>query len=249
MARVLVIANQKGGVGKTTTAINLGAALAERGRRVLLVDADPQASLSVALGIDPGALAQSLFEVLTENLAIHTVLHQVGGLTVIPATIDLAAAEVQLLNEVGRERVLADALAPLSDAYDEILIDCPPTLGILTINALTAGSDVLIPVECQFLAIRGLAQLMQSVEKIQRRTNPRLRLLGILPTMYDARNGHDQDVLNTLEADFPGKVFTPIRRSVRFAESALAGKPILLYEPSHPGAAAYRQLAEEVQRG
>jgi chromosome partitioning protein len=248
MARVLVIANQKGGVGKTTTAINLGAALTEQGRRVLLVDADPQASLSAALGIDPGALTQSLFEVLTENLPIRSVLREAAGLAVIPATIDLAAAEVQLLNEVGRERVLSDALAPLSDDFDEILIDCPPTLGILTINALTAGSHVLIPVECQFLAIRGLSQLMQSVDKIQRRTNPRLRLLGVLPTMYDPRNVHDQDVLNTLEAEFPGKVFTPIRRSVRFAESALAGKPILFYETSHPGAQAYRHLAEEVQR-
>ena len=169
-------------------------------------------------------------------------------MSVVPATIDLAAAEVQLLNEVGRERVLADALAQVGGDYDAILIDCPPTLGILTINALTAGSQVLIPVECQFLAIRGLSQLMQSVDKIQRRTNPRLQLLGILPTMYDPRNGHDQDVLRTLEADFPGKVFTPIRRSVRFAESALVGKPILLYETGHPGAHAYRQLAEEVQR-
>lgn len=248
MARIIALANQKGGVGKTTTAINLGAALRERGRRVLLVDADPQASLSAALGIDPGALSRSLFEVLTDELPVESVLTTVGELTVVPATIDLAAAEVQLLNEVGRERVLADALAPVSAAYDEILIDCPPTLGILTINALTAASDVLIPVECHFLAIRGLAQLIQSIEKIQRRTNPRLQLLGILPTMYNPRNVHDHDVLTTLEGTFPGQVFQPIRRSVRFAESALAGKTMLDYEASHPGAQAYRHLAEEVLR-
>lgn len=248
MARIIALANQKGGVGKTTTTINLGAALRERGRRVLLVDADPQASLSAALGVDPGALPRSLFEVLTDGLAVVEVIQAAGELTIVPATIDLAAAEVQLLNEVGRERVLADALAPVSADYDDILIDCPPTLGILTINALTAASHVLIPVECHFLAIRGLAQLMQSVEKIQRRTNPRLRLLGILPTMYDPRNVHDHDVLTTLETEFPGKIFQPIRRSVRFAESALAGKPILSYEGSHPGAQAYRQLAEEVLR-
>ncbi|KAB8332802.1 ParA family protein [Scytonema tolypothrichoides VB-61278] len=248
MARIIALANQKGGVGKTTTTINLGAALRERGRRVLLVDADPQASLSAALGVDPGALPRSLFEVLTDGLAVGEVIQAAGELTIVPATIDLAAAEVQLLNEVGRERVLSDALAPVSADYDDILIDCPPTLGILTINALTAASHVLIPVECHFLAIRGLAQLMQSVEKIQRRTNPRLRLLGILPTMYDPRNVHDHDVLTTLGAEFPGKMFQPIRRSVRFAESALAGKPILSYEGSHPGAQAYRHLAEEVLR-
>lgn len=248
MARILALANQKGGVGKTTTAINLGAALAARGRRVLLVDVDPQASLTDALGIDASALSKSIYDVLLGEVSLESILQPAAGLTVAPATIDLAAAEMQLISEVGRERLLTDALAPVVAAFDDILIDCPPSLGLLTVNALTAADAVLIPVECHYLALRGLTQLVQSIEKIQKRANPRLRVLGVLPTMYDPRTVHEQEVLEELKGLFPDRVFPPIRRSIRFAETALAGKPMLEYDPSHSGAQAYRSLAEEVLR-
>lgn len=246
MARIIALANQKGGVGKTTSAINLGAALAEQGRRVLLVDIDPQASLTDALGIDATTIERSIYEVLTHREPLQGILTPVGKLTVAPATIDLAAAEMQLINEMGREQILADALASVASQFDEILIDCPPSLGILTINALSAADGVLVPVECHYMALRGLAQLMQSIEKIQRRTNPRLTLLGIIPTMFNERTVHEGEVLGMLREQFPGKVATPIRRSIKFAETALAGKPMLDYDPAHPGGEAYRALAREV---
>lgn len=246
MARILALANQKGGVGKTTSAINLGAAMAAAGRRVLLVDIDPQASLTDALGIDASHLARSIYDVLLGEVPIGSILQDTGTLTVAPATIDLAAADMQLINEVGRERLLADALAPVTESFDEILIDCPPSLGLLTVNALTAADAVIIPVECHYMALRGLTQLAQSIEKIQRRANARLRILGVLPTMYDPRTVHEHEVLEELRNLFPGRVYTPIRRSIRFAETALAGKPMLDYDPAHAGAQAYRSLAEEV---
>lgn len=248
MARIIALSNQKGGVGKTTSAINLGAALAEQGRRVLLVDIDPQASLTDALGIEANTLQRSIYEVLTGQGVIAEILTPVGRLTVAPATIDLAAAEMQLINEVGRERILSDALAHVVGQFDDILIDCPPSLGILTINALTAADGVLVPVECHYMAMCGLAQLMQSIEKIQRRTNPRLKLLGVIPTMFNDRTVHEHEVLETLHEQFPGLVATPIRRSIRFAETALAGKPMIEYDPAHPGGEAYRALAKEVLR-
>ncbi|HEU4321969.1 MAG TPA: AAA family ATPase [Roseiflexaceae bacterium] len=248
MARIIALANQKGGVGKTTSAINLGAALAEAGRRVLLVDCDPQASLTDALKIDAGALERSIYDVLQGEVPLRSILQEVGRITIAPATIDLAAAEMQLINEVGRERILADALAPVVSSFDEILIDCPPSLGLLTINALTAADAVLVPVECHYLALRGLSQLMDSISKIQRRTNPSLTLLGVLPTMYSNQTVHEQEVLGRLQEQFPDQVFTPIRRSIRFAETAVAGRPMIDYDPHHPGGEAYRALAREVLR-
>ncbi len=249
MARIIALANQKGGVGKTTSAINLGAAMAAAGRRVLLVDVDPQASLTDALGIDASQLAQSIYDVLLGNVPLRAILLPGPGLTIAPATIDLAAAEMQLISEVGRERILFDALASVASEFDEILIDCPPSLGLLTVNALTSADTVLIPVECHYMALRGLTQLVQSIEKIQRRANPRLSILGVLPTMYDPRTLHEHEVLDELHKLFPGKVFAPIRRSIRFAETALAGKPMLTYDSAHVGAQAYRDLAQEVLRG
>lgn len=246
MARIITLANQKGGVAKTSSAINLGAALAELDYRVLLVDLDPQSSLTAAIGIDPATLTASIYDVLVRHHRIADTILSSGKLYVAPATIDLAAAEAHLLTEVGREHVLSDALADVADQYDFILIDCPPSLGQLTINGLSSADQVLVPTECQYLALRGMEQLMDSIQKVQRRTNPRLKLLGILPTMFENRTVHEQEVLEILQHRFPDKVFAPIRKSIRFPESTVAGKPLLDYDPTHPGADAYRTLAREV---
>lgn len=248
MARIITLANQKGGVAKTSSCINLGAALAELEQRVLLVDLDPQSSLTAALGINPASLPASIYNVMVARQPIADIIQATGRLHVAPATIDLAAAEAHLMNEVSREHVLGDALADVAEGYDAILIDCPPSLGQLTINGLSCADEVLIPITCHYLALRGLEQLMDSIEKIQRRANRRLRLLGVLPTMFEGRTVHEQEVLTELESRFPGQVFEPVRKSIRFPESTVAGKPLLEYDPSHPGAEAYRALAREVLR-
>lgn len=248
MARLFAIVNQKGGVGKTTSAINLGAALAEAGRRVLLLDLDPQASLTAAIGIDEIALKRSLYNVLTGDAELGDVLIKTHGVTVAPASIDLAAAEMQLISEIGRERVLAEALTDHLEVFDDIVMDCPPSLGILTLNALSAADDVIIPVQCHFLALRGLAMLFSSIEKIRRRSNPQLRIRGILPTMYDSRNVHEREVVANLEERYAGLVFPPVKRSTRFADSTLAGKPMLGFDTRHAGSQVYRDLAAEVLR-
>lgn len=248
MTRIITLANQKGGVAKTSSCINLGAALAEQQQRVLLVDLDPQSSLTAAVGINPAALSLSIFNVMVARQPIRDIIQTSGRMQIAPATIDLAAAEAHLVNEVSREHVLGDALADIAEAFDFILIDCPPSLGQLTINGLSCADEVLIPITCHYLALRGLEQLMDSIEKVQRRANRRLRVLGVLPTMVEGRTVHEQEVLGELHARFPNAVFEPIRKSIRFPESTVAGKPLLEYDPAHAGSEAYRALAREVLR-
>ena len=249
-ARVIAMCNQKGGVGKTTTTINLGAALAEYGRRVLLVDFDPQGSLSVGLGVNPHELDTTVYNLLMERgVALEDVLLKtnVPGLDLLPGNIDLSAAEVQLVTEVAREQVLARALEPVLADYDVVLIDCQPSLGLLTVNALTAAHGVIVPLECEFFALRGVALLVDTINKVQERLNRGLRVDGILATMYDARTLHGREVLARVVEAFGDTVFhTVITRTVRFPETTVAGEPITTYAPSSPGAAAYRQLAKEV---
>jgi chromosome partitioning protein len=242
--------NQKGGVGKTTTTISLGAALVEAGRKVLLVDFDPQGSMTVGLGFNAHDLEQSIYHVLMDrSLSLRDIIHptSVPGLDLAPANIDLSAAEMQLVTEVGREQALARALYEVRDDYDVILVDCQPSLGLLTVNALTASDGVIIPLECEYFALRGVALLKETIEKVRERTNPRLQIVGLLGTMYDSRTLHGREVLQTLVQGWGDLVFhTVIRRTVKFSDSTVAGEPITEYAPGSPGAASYRQLAREV---
>ncbi|MGY4642543.1 chromosome partitioning protein [Cellulomonas sp. URHB0016] len=253
-ARVIAMCNQKGGVGKTTTTINLGAALAEYGRRVLVVDFDPQGAASVGLGISPHELDRTIYNLLMERDAdIAAVVRTTANpnLDLLPANIDLSAAEVQLVGEVARETVLARALRPVLDDYDVVLIDCQPSLGLLTVNALTAAHGVLIPLECEFFALRGVALLVETIEKVRDRLNPRLEVDGILATMYDSRTLHAREVVARVHEAFGDTLLqTVIGRTVKFPDATVAAEPITTYAPTHSGAAAYRQLARElVARG
>mgnify|MGYP001143670000 CR=1 FL=1 len=252
MSAVIVIANQKGGVGKTTTAINLGAALAELERRTLLMDMDPQSALSGAMGLDSNSLSQTIYDVLIDSgVPIRAIIRQVRpNLDVAPSNIDLAAAEVELVSAMGREYILKEVVAPVRDEYDYVLIDAPPSLGLLTVNALTASDDVIIPLQCEYLALRGMRFLLETIEKVKTKLNPELEIRGILPTMYNTRTLHAQEVVEEIRSMFGDKVFdVVIRSSIRFAEAPLAHKPILEYDPDHAGAMAYRQLAEVIVDG
>ena len=250
MARIISVANQKGGVGKTTTALNLASALHKEGRRVLLVDLDPQAALTTSLRpprIKPGKTVYELL--LSQCSATQTIIRLRSAPDLIPASIDLAAAELELAAEMGRERVLADALATVTDQYDFIIIDCPPSLGLLTVNAFVAAGEVLVPLQCEYLAMRALNLLMRTIERVRARLNPKLELAGILVTMYNGRTIHSREVLEEVRKAFGEKVFpVVIGSSVRFKESPAAGLSILDYARTHDGARAYRELAKEVLR-
>ena len=249
-ARILALCNQKGGVGKTTTTINLGAALAEYGRRVLLVDLDPQGALSVGLGVNYQELDRTVYNLLMQReTSVDDVLLKtnVPGMDLLPSNIDLSAAEVQLVGEVAREQALKRVLAPVVPDYDFILLDCQPSLGLLTVNALTAAEGVIIPLECEFFALRGVALLIQTIDKVRERLNPHLEVKGVLATMYDSRTVHSREVLARLVEAFGDRTFhTVINRTVRFPETTVAGEPITTYAPSSLGATAYRGVAKEV---
>ena len=249
MARVIAFANQKGGVAKTTTTLSTGAALAEQGLRVLAVDLDPQGALTYSLGVDPDALEETINDVLVRRVPIEKVIVS-REIDVVPANIDLAGAEAVLLAKTGREYALQRSLREVDDKYDYILIDCPPSLGILTINALTAAQEVLIPLQCEALSHRGVGQLLETLGDIRHFTNPDLRVLGIVPTMYDGRSMHAQKVLADVGTRYGVPVlYPPVRKSIKFAEATQAGRSILSFAPSHPGADAYRQIAAELIAG
>jgi chromosome partitioning protein len=248
-AKIISLCNQKGGVGKTTTTINLGAALASYGRRVLAIDFDPQGALSAGLGV-PTHDVTTIYDLLLSNSKDPFEAIQktgVEGFDVIPANIDLSAAEVHLVNEVAREQILARVLRKVSADYDVILIDCQPSLGILTVNALTASHGVLIPLECEFFALRGVALLIETIDKVRDRLNPAIELDGILATMYDARTLHSREVLERVVDAFDDRVLeTVITRTVKFPDASVAGMPITDFAPEHQAAKAYRQMAREL---
>jgi chromosome partitioning protein len=244
MARVFAVANQKGGVAKTTTVQTLGAALAELGERVLLVDLDPQACLTFAVGLEPDALKPTLHDVLIGRSTAPDAVLDTGAVSILPANIDLAGSEVHLLARTGREYALGRALAPLRESYDTVLIDCPPSLGVLTVNGLTAADQVLIPLQCEALGHRGVAQLLDTVADVREFTNPTLSVRGVIATMFDTRVKHAHEVLEDVPQRFAIEVLPPpVPKTVRFAEAPGRGRSILDHAPNSAGAAAYREIA------
>jgi chromosome partitioning protein len=252
-ARIIAMCNQKGGVGKTTTTINLGATLAECGRKVLVLDFDPQGAASVGLGVNPHELDTTIYNVLMDrNVDIRDVVRPtaIDGLDLLPANIDLSAAEVQLVGEVARESVLARVLRPVVDDYDVILVDCQPSLGLLTVNALAAAGEILVPIQCEYYALEGLGQLLRNVELVQKNLNPALEVSAIVLVMYDARTKLADQVATEVRAHFGEKVCRQIvPRTVRLSEAPSFGQPIITFDPTSRGAIAYRQLAKEVSGG
>jgi chromosome partitioning protein len=249
LAKVVAFANQKGGVAKTTTTLNLGAAFREMGYKVLAVDMDPQGNLTMSLGLDPDSVRPSMYDVLVNGVNIEEAMFK-RELDVVVSSIDLAAAEIALSSLIGRERALSKALLQVVDHYDYVVIDTPPSLGLLTINALTAADAVIVPVQCEYLSLRGLAQLEKTLELVRENLNPRVHIAGIVPTMYDSRTIHGREAVEVLKHNFGDLVFsTPIRKTIKFAEAPVKGESVLKYAPESQAANAYRQLAREVLSG
>ena len=247
--QVIVFANQKGGVAKTTTTLNLGVAFAERGHSVLLVDLDPQGNLTMSQGMNPDAIERSMFDVLVHRLPISEVIHR-AEVDIAVSSIDLAGAELALSSLIGRERALEKALVEVRGSYDYVLVDTPPSLGLLTINAFVAATGVIVPVQCEYLSLRGLVQLENTLSMVRENLNPDVKVAGILPTMLDSRTLHSREAIEILEENFGELVYkTRIRKTVRYAEAPVKGQSIIKYDPNGSAAEAYRELAKEVLDG
>jgi chromosome partitioning protein len=250
-ARVVAVANQKGGVGKSTTAVNLGATVAETKRRVLIIDLDPQGNASTGLGIEPGRRQIGTYQVMSQGVPVQEAVMEtaVPGVWAIPSTIDLAGAEIELVGQISRETRLARALEPVFESYDFIFLDCPPSLGLLTVNALTACDELIVPIQCEYYALEGLGQLLRNVRLVQQNLNPKLRLTGIVMTMFDSRTKLSEQVVAEVRRYFGPRVYdTIIPRTVRLSEAPGFGVPITIYDPTSKGAKAYRNLAKEFLR-
>jgi chromosome partitioning protein len=249
LGQVIAFANQKGGVAKTTTTLNLAVAFKEQGFNVLAVDLDPQGNLTMSQGMDPDVVERSMFDVLVHSMPIEEIIQR-AEIDIAVSSIDLAGAELALSSMIGRERALQKALLPVRSRYDFILIDTPPSLGLLTINALTASDHVIVPVQCEYLSLRGLVQLENTLSMIRENLNPSVELRGILPTMYDSRTVHSREAVDMLKENFGELVFeTRIRKTIRYAEAPVQGSSVLKYDPSGSAANAYRELAKEVLNG